>query len=316
MPGQLRFLVEADVRRLLDLDDLAGALTAALVALSDGRTSVPPRIGARSEHGLLGAMPGYVEGLGLAAKLVSVFPANAALALPSHQALIAVFDPDSGAPVAVMDGTYVTAIRTAMTAALAARALARGEMPAAAVLGAGVQGQAHLVAWRHLLPASAVRIWSREPASALRLVESVRAPDVVPVATAEEALAGAEVVFCCTDAREPVVEAAWIRPGAHVSSVGTGRELPPELVKGSRVVVESRHTVVQPPPAGAVELEGMDPEELVEIGEVLAGRAPRRRSAGEVTVYKSTGHAAEDVAAASVVLRRAVEEDAGQVLEL
>jgi alanine dehydrogenase len=301
----LRWFSDAEVRRLCDLDELAGALREALVALSEGRASAPPRIAALSPAGLLAAMPGYVEGLGMAAKLVTVYPGNLGGEIPSHQALVAAFDPRDGTPIAIIEGTYLTAIRTAMTAALAARALSQAGASSAAVLGAGVQGEAHLVAWRHLRPDMPVRVWSRHAESAARLVK--RAGGELGTADSPEAaVRGAEVVFCCTDSRHPVLQSSWVADGTHVSSVGTGRELPHELVRRARLlVVESRMTVVEPPPAGAEELSGTDPADLVELGEVLSGAVAGRASPDDVTVYKSTGHAAEDVAAAATVLRRA-----------
>ena len=129
----------------------------------------------------------------------------------------------------------------------------------------------------------------------------------------QEAVAGADVVACCTDARQPVLEAGWLALGAHVSSVGGtfGPELDPAIVRAGRVFVEWRGAATNPPPAGAHELQGLDPEGLTEIGEVLAGTRPGRTGPDELTVYKSTGHAVEDAAAADLVYRRALESGTG-----
>src|SRR4030088_2820820 len=141
----LLMLSEADVRRLLDPDLLLDALEEGFRAVSAGAVDVPMRVGANAEEeGFLAVMPGYGRGLGLAVKLVSVFPHNHDHGLPSHQALIAVFDPATGSPVAVMDGTYITAFRTAGAAALSTRHLARDDAHVLAILGAGVQGGSHL----------------------------------------------------------------------------------------------------------------------------------------------------------------------------
>jgi len=291
-----------DVRELLDLGELRQALSVALIALARGDTSVPARVAASTNDGLLAAMPGYVPGLGLAAKLVGVFGGNARLGLPSHQAVIVVFDENTGSPVAVMDGTEVTATRTAMTAAIAAAAVARPDAGVLAILGAGVQGTSHLNAFADLFPFGEIRIASRDAARAAALAACHRAGRAV--GTFEAAAVGADIVCCCTDARSPIVEDAWISPGTHVSSVGMGRELDPATIDRARVFVES-HTALEPPPAGAEELQGRDPSLVTEIGAVLEGRASGRSSDDSVTVYKSVGDAAEDVAAASVVLRRA-----------
>jgi ornithine cyclodeaminase/alanine dehydrogenase-like protein (mu-crystallin family) len=293
---RVRVLGRADIR--LDLDELASALETALVAISAGEVSVPPRVAARAPAGLLGAMPGYVAGLGLGAKLVSVFPGST----PSHQGVIVLFDARTGSPVALLDAEDITATRTAMTAAVAARALVRSSPPVSAVsvLGAGVQGEAHLRCFGHLFPTAELRIASRTLGRAARLGEALaaRVHD-----TFEGAVSGADIVCCCTDSPDPILEDGWIADGVHVSSVGSGRELPSALVDRAELFVEST-VAVEPPPSGTVELEGHDPATLTEIGAVLAGRAPGRSGPSAVTVYKSMGHAAEDLAAASVALRR------------
>ena len=299
--AELLVLSEEAVRRALSLDELSESLTTALISLSQDMASVPPRIAARSETGLLAAMPGYVPGLGLAAKLVSVYPGNPERGLPAHQALIAVFDEATGAPIAVMGGTYITAMRTAVTAALAARSLAR-QSASVAIIGAGAQGEAHLAAFRHMLAPARIRIASRRGQRAADLAGNC--PEAVAVGSVWEAVEGADIVCCCTDAQEAVLENGWVTPGMHVSSVGTGAELPLDLLDRSRLFVESRAATL-PPPAGATELQGRDPATLVEIGAVLSGRRAGRTGDEEVTVFKSTGHAVEDVAAAAVVARHA-----------
>jgi ornithine cyclodeaminase/alanine dehydrogenase-like protein (mu-crystallin family) len=287
------------VERLLDVDELLDALERAFVELSAGRASVPPRIAAFSEHGLLGAMPGYVDGV-LAAKLVTLFPDHE----PSHQALIAVFDAETGTPTAVMDGTHITATRTGGGSAVATRALARDDARVLTILGAGVQGRSHLDAVGRVRDFQEVRIASRNPEHARAFAEKTGA---TAVETFEEAVAGADVVCACTSAAEPVLRREWLEPGTHVTSVGSsmeGPELDRETVTAGLLVIESR-VAFQPPPAGSHELEGLDPSVAVELGEVLSGSHPGRTSVDEITVYKSMGHAVEDAAAAALVLERA-----------
>jgi ornithine cyclodeaminase/alanine dehydrogenase-like protein (mu-crystallin family) len=314
--GGVLVLSQTDVVRLLDIDQLLEALAAAFVELSAGRTSVPPRIAARTPAGgLLGAMPGYVSGV-LEAKLVSIFPQNHARGMPSHQGLIAVFDPDSGAPLAVMDAVAITAIRTGAAAAVAARWLARPEASTLAILGAGAQGRSNLAAFPHVRDFTEIRIASRSAASAQALAAAH--PRARPAATFKEAVKGADVVCLCTDAREPVMKYEWLVSGAHVSSVGGtfGPELDPQTIGAGMIFVESRDAVRQPPPAGAHELQGIRPESVTEIGEVISGTRPGRTAPDQLTVYKSTGHAVEDAAAARLVYERAVAEGAGQRVQL
>ena len=315
--GKLLYLSRADVERLLDVDAMLAALGEALVVFSSGVTSVPPRAGARvGERGILGAMPGYVPGIALEVKLVSVFPGNHDHGLPSHQGLIAIFDEQTGAPLAVMDGAYITAIRTGGTAAVAARVLAREDASVLAILGAGVQGHSHLETFPRIRDFKEIRIASRDAGKAAALAkQNERA---VVAETFEAAVRGADVVACCTDAREPILRRGWLKPGAHVSSVGGtwGPELDADTIAAGRVFVEWRGAATNPPPAGANELQGLDASSLTEVGEVLAGTRPGRQSAEEITVYKSTGHAVEDAATARLVYDRAKAEGVGISLSL
>jgi alanine dehydrogenase len=315
--SELLYLSRADVERLLDIDSMLEALGKALVVFSSGITSVPPRIGARvGERGLLGAMAGYVPGIALEVKLVSVFPGNHDHGLPSHQGLIIVFDEDTGAPLALMDGSYITAMRTGGTAAVAARLLARQEASVLAILGAGVQGGSHLETFARIRDFKEIRVASRDSDKAQAL--AARDRRAVVARSFEAAVRGADVVACCTDAREPILSREWLKPGVHVSSVGGtwGPELDAATIAAGRVFVEWRGAATNPPPAGAIELQGLDASSLTEIGEVLAGTKPGRISGEEITIYKSTGHAVEDAAAARLVYDRAKAEGVGISLGL
>jgi alanine dehydrogenase len=315
--GELLYLGRADVERLLDVDAMLEALGRALVLLSSGATSVPPRVAARvADRGILGAMPGYVPGVALEVKLVSVFPANHGRGMPSHQGLIAVFDEENGTPLALMDGAYITAIRTGGTAAVAARALAREDATVLAILGAGVQGWSHLETFPRVRDFKEVRVASRNAEHAAAL--AARNPLARVIGSFEEAVRGADVVACCTDARSAVLSRDWLKPGSHVSSVGGtwGPEIDAETIAASNVFVEWRGAASTPPPAGAAELQGLDPNNLTEVGEVLAGTKPGRRSADEITLYKSTGHAVEDAATARLVYDRAKAAGVGISLSL
>jgi ornithine cyclodeaminase/alanine dehydrogenase-like protein (mu-crystallin family) len=309
----LLLLNAEDVRHLIDLPTLFGALEGALRDLSGGNASVPPRTVARAPGGFLGSMPGYLPGT-LEAKLVAVFPGNHGRGLPSHQALIVLFDEETGAPLCVMDGTVITAVRTGATTAVAARALAREGASSLAVLGAGVQGRSHLDAFPRVFELDEIRVASRDPRHAETLSGSH--PKARAVDSFEEAVRDADLVCCCTDADEPVIEHAWLAPGAHVSSVGVGAEVDHATVRASSIFVEWRGAAENPPPTGSAELQGLDPTSIAEIGEVLAGAHPGRRSDTELTLYKSTGHAVEDAAAARQVFDRATAEGVGTTFEL
>ena len=315
--GELLFLSRVDVERVLDVDTMLEALAQALVAHSSGQASVPPRVAVRvGERGLLGVMPGYIPSVALETKLVSVFPENDAHGMPSHQALIALFDENDGTPLALMDGTYITAIRTGGAAAVATRILSREDATVLAILGAGTQGRSHLETFPRVRDFNEIRIASRNHHRARELAG--HHPNARAVESFEEAVRGADVVACCTDAREPILRLGWLAPGVHVSAIGGtfGRELDAETVAASRVFVEWRGAVTSPPPAGAHELQGMDPDAVTEVGEVIAGKRAGRQSRDEITLYKSTGHAVEDAATARLVYDRALEQGVGTRLTL
>lgn len=314
--GSVRLLARADVERLLDVDALIDALADAFRKLSAGETSVPPRIATANADGLLAAMPGYVPGAGMLVKLVSVFPGNHDRGLPSHQALITLFDETDGRPLAVMDGTAITALRTGATSALSVRLLARPDARVLAVLGAGVQGRSHLMAVPRVKQFAEIRLASRVREHAQALAGDF--PQARVVDSFEEAVAGADVVCCCTDSAEPIVTRSWLKPGVHVTSVGASRkgpELGSDVVNADVLCVESRAAFL-PYPAGANELQGMDAGRAVELGELVSGTRPGRTGDQQLTVYKSMGHAVEDIAAARLVFGRALKENVGSLVEL
>lgn len=312
------FLSEAEVTRLLSVATLLDALEAGFRALSAGEVSMPPRTAARSGEGLLGSMSAFVPSgaAGLGVKLVSVFAGNEERGQPSHQALISLFDPETGSPLAVMDGTYVTAVRTAASAAVSVKLLSRPESRILAIVGAGVQGRSHLAVMPAVRDFDEIRIASRTRAHAEALARDHPAASAVPDFAA--AVSGADVVCACTDSSEPVVLREWVAPGTHVTSVGSafsGAELDPALVRHSRLFVESR-IAFEPAPAGANELGGLAPESATEIGEVVLGVREGRRDAEEITVYKSMGVAMEDVVAARLVYDAALRQGVGTEVSL
>jgi ornithine cyclodeaminase/alanine dehydrogenase-like protein (mu-crystallin family) len=256
---------------------------------------------------MLAAMPGYLEGVGLVVKAVSVFPENHGTDVPSHQGLIVVCDEHTGTPLAVMDGASVTALRTAASAAVAADLLARQDSTVLAIIGGGVQGHSHLQAFADLRPWSSVRVASRSKGSAFAL--AARHP-AAKAMSFEDATRGADVICLTTDADQPVIDPAWVSAGAHVGSVGYHAELHPGFL-GGEVFVEWMGAAASAPPAGATELQGIDLARVVEIGRVVNGDHGGRAAPDQITVYKSTGHAIEDAAAARLVLDAALETGVG-----
>jgi alanine dehydrogenase len=332
MISRMLVLSRAEVRELLDLDALIDALAPAMADLSAGRASVPARIGAMVDErdGVLAAMPGFVPSTrSLVTKLVSLFPRNAGTSVPTHQAVIAVFDPDTGSPVALLDGTEITAARTGAGSALSARLLAREDSSRLAVLGTGVQARSHARAVARVRSLRGVRVAGRDPARAQALaaeLEEELGLIVRAVASYEEALRDADIACATTHAAEPVVRREWLSAGVHVTSVGynpAGREVDDATIADALVCVESRSAVLAPLPAGSNDLiepirSGIVGEGHIhaELGELVLGTRPGRTTPEQITLYKSVGVAAQDAAAAALVLAAARERGAGRDLEL
>ena len=291
-------LTRTDVEELLDLDKLIDALAAAHAELSADTAKVVPRIGVWSGAGVLGAMPGYAPSAGLGCKLVTLFEGNRDR--PTHQALIALFDPATGTPTALMDGTYITAMRTAAAAALATKLLSRADSNVLAILGTGVQSRAAQEMFPRVRGFTEVRVAGR--------------------GEFEAAVRGADVVHCTTGATEPIVRYDWLGPGTHVSSVGYGHggsELDPDIVsRADLVAIEQRDSAFAPLPAGAPELDPLGRDGVVELGEIIAGTREGRTSDEQITLYKSVGVAVQDLAAAALVLDAARVRGGGMEIEL
>jgi len=324
-------LSRAQVEDLLDLDALIDALGPAMADLSAGRASVPDRVAAlvAERDGLLAAMPGFVPSTGvLMSKLVSLFPHNTGL--PTHQAVIAVFDPDNGRPTALLDGTAITAARTGACSALSARLLARPDASSLAILGTGVQARSHARAMCRVRPIRQIRVAGRDPAEADTLASELATDlsglDVRAVASYADALAGADIACATTHATEPVVRREWLNPGVHVTSVGfnpAGREVDDATVAGALVVVESRKAALAPFPAGTNDLlqpirDGVITAEHVhaELGELVDGSRPGRTADEQITLYKSVGVAVQDAAAAALVIAAARRAGVGQEIAI
>jgi alanine dehydrogenase len=288
-------LSEDEVRKLLRMEDLIPAMADALRDLSAGAVLQPVRtVLPVSEHeGFLGVMPACGRALG--AKLVTFYPQNKGI--PTHHAMILLFRPETGEPLAVMDGRLITEMRTAAVSAVATKLLARADTKVLTILGSGVQARSHLEALRLVRHFSDVRVWSPRNAEVFAQEFKVRA-----IAAAKEAVHGADVIVVATSATTPVLRGEWVTPGAHINAVGATRpnwrELDDEVLRRATIYVESCEAALKE--SGDVIAAGTEP---IEIGEVIAGKQPARTSSDEITLFKSVGVAAEDVAAADLVYK-------------
>ena len=292
-------LDERAVHELLKMEELIEAMAKAMADLSSGTVVQPGRVMLPiAEHqGFLGLMPAYAGALG--AKLVTWYPNNEGM--PTHHAIIQLFTPENGAPLATMDGTLITEMRTAAVSAVATRLLARPEASVLGILGSGVQARSHLQALRLVRTFRDVRVWSPRNAAAFAKEFGVRA-----VPTAEEAVRGADVVAVATSSQTPVLSGAWLAPGTHINAVGaprpTWRELDDEVLRKAKLYVEQREAATRE--SGDVIAAG---KIFAEIGEVVAGTKPGRQSPDEITLYKSVGVAVQDVVSADLVYRKALQ---------
>ena len=317
----VRVLGEADVVALLPMAECILRMEQVLGALARGELDNPLRFIVRPAGSatLMGLMPAYraEPQPRYSLKVVCIAPGNAARGLDSHQGFVALFDGETGATRALLNAGAITAIRTAAVSAVATKLLARPGSRRLAILGAGAQARSHLEAMRVVLELDRVRVWSRTPGRAGQL------PGVEEVETAREAVEGADVVVTATSAREPILERAWLAEGAHVNAVGssipTTRELDSATMAAAVLFVDRREsTLAESGDYLLAAAEGaVTPASIrAELGEILIGQAEGRRSAEELTVFKSLGLAVEDLAAAELVLARAEAAGAGVEVSL
>jgi alanine dehydrogenase len=329
MAQHFRLLNEEQVRSLLPMEDLISAMESALAKFSACEVLQPVRsvltVGPTKAY--FGLMPAYIPSpAALGAKLVTVFGENHKKDLPSHLATILLLDPETGALLAMMDGRYITEARTAAVSAVSTRFLGRADASTLAIIGSGVQARSHLEAYLHVRQLKEVRIWSPRPQSRQQFVSDMSPHVSIPIIaadSAEAAVRGADLIVLVTSSPMPVIEDAWVSPGAHVVCVGacrpTQQEMPPELVKRSLLYVDSRDAALLE--AGDVVrniADGLFDASHIrgEIGEVVLGRISGRNSNTDITIFKSLGMAVEDVVSADLVFRRAAEAGAGTELAL
>ncbi len=311
----LSFVSAEEVKRLLTYEACIPLMREAMIALSAGRTRQTLRqIVDLADGRAFGVMPGaMLDGGAFGAKLVSVYPDNFARGGPSHQGVVVLFDPATGAPAAILEAGEITAIRTASASAAATDTLARPDARILAILGYGEQAWRHVEALRLVRRIEEVRIWGRSKERAAAFAERVRAIGLEAKAMEDVASAvdGADMICTVTAAPEPILFSRWVADGTHVNAVGSSRDGPAEiagdLVARSRFFADHRQGVLE---QGAEFIRAreaglIDEDHLIgEIGEVFGGTVPGRTSEDEVTIYKSLGSIVQDLAAAEHIRAR------------
>lgn len=301
-----RFIGREDIRRVLTFEACIALMREAMVAVSTGGINSPPRqiLPLTGAGAAFGIMPGVAADGRFGAKLISVKSQPAGSSLPSHQGVVVLFDPQTGSPACILDAGEITRIRTAAASALATDVLARADADSLLVLGTGEQAEAHVLAIAAVRPLRRTVVWGRNPDHARHLADAM-AEHGVKVEVADDiraAAAEADIICTTTAAAEPILQGAWLADGVHVNIVGSSRagpiEVDDDLVARSRFFVDSRPNVIA---QGAEFLHAkaagrIDDSHIVgEIGEVLAGQVEGRRSASEITAYKSLGLVAQDL---------------------
>lgn len=321
---QLRILSAADVRAAIDMPAAIEEMRGAFKALSAGLATVPVRLPLETEHGVTLFMPAHLGDRDLAgAKVVSVNSGNAGRGLPVINGLIMTLDPVTGVVTSLMDGTWLTALRTGAVGGLAADLLSRPDARTVALFGAGVQARTQLEAVRCVRDIEEVRVVSSSTRSAEILAEELTGVEARACGTAADAIAGADLVITATSSSTPVFDGALIEAGTHVTGVGSFttemREVDTTLITRARVIVDQREAILEeagdivgPIRDGVVDESVM----VAEIGEVVAGIVPGRTSPDEITYFKSVGNAVQDVAVGSHVLRVAEDRGLGVLVEV
>jgi ornithine cyclodeaminase/alanine dehydrogenase-like protein (mu-crystallin family) len=322
-------LSHSDVQRLLPMSECIPLMAEALISLAKGKSQQPVRTIFRPAEasGLMGLMPSYrsdkrpVFGL----KAVCVFPGNPAKGKDAHQGAVMLFSADTGELMAIENASAITAIRTAAVSAVATDLLARKDAGVLAIIGAGIQGRAHLEAISQVRKLTAVRVADKIMERTRTFVDEMRSRYPFPILamkSLEAAVAGAEIIVTVTNSSEPVVRRDWVAAGAHLNAVGacvpSAREMDSPTVAASKLFVDKRESILQESGDYLFPLkEGLIGAEHIraEIGEVLSGAKPGRESDEEITLYKSLGLAVEDLAAAEYVYRKAQEQNLGMSIE-
>ena len=314
------------VQACLPMGDCVDLMEVTQIALSAGAIKLPlrTRVDLAASSRSMYIMPGAMDAA-FGAKLISLFPTNRGRGIPTIQGGILLFDPHSGAPTALVDAASVTAIRTAAASGAATRCLAREDAASLALLGYGVQAQQHLDAMALVRPIEDVRVWGPSHAKAMAFAERQRARTGLAVAAAEtltDAVKEADIICTVTSSTEPILFGAQVSKGCHINCIGahspSSREVDSELVRAARVFLEVRDFAMEEAGDILIPLREGTIEEthlLAEIGECLSGEKDGRTAPTDITLYKSLGNIAQDLAAANLVYQRSIERGLGTVVD-
>ncbi len=320
-----------EVRKSLPMQEAINAMKKAYIALSNGDAQVPlrSRLPVSPHDGVTLLMPAFVDSKNnqaLAVKIISLFSNNPQNNLPLIYATVLVMEASTGKPVALLEGNSLTAIRTGAGSGLATDVLSRADSHVAAIFGAGVQARTQLEATCTVRKIEQVWIYNSNRERAEKLIAEMAGVGPIPkdiriAKSSEEAVRNADIICTATTSLTPVFDDADLKPGAHVSAVGSYtpqmQEIPSQTVKRARVVVDSLSATLAetgdfliPIAAGLIKTEEIN----IELGEILVGRIPARTSPHEITLFKSVGIAVQDAMAAQCALENAQKSGIGQII--
>ena len=321
-------LTQREVARLIDIPTAIRVVRQAFLAMARGQTTMPPKVYLPLPGGAdFRAMPAFVQSPpACGMKWVNVHPANRRKGLPTVMAVIVLNDPATGFPLAVMDGLLITKLRTAAAAAVAAQVLARRDSRVVGLVGCGAQADAQLLALRELFSLARVQVWGHTRGEAQKFCARIRQQlpriTLVPCASVQACVQGADLVVTITPSRRPLVKRSWIRAGAHLNAIGADapgkQELEPQILREALVVVDHREQAIH---AGEINVpirrRQFYPRSIhATLGEVLLGRQRGRRNVRELTVFDSTGVAVHDVALGAEVVRQAERQGIGRHISM
>lgn len=315
MARQTLYIREEQVKELLTLQEAIAAVENAFRDKAEGQAIMPPKLIVPLPDGDMRTMPAYLPRQNVAGvKVVNSHPNNRVKGLPTVMAILVMLEPETGFPLAVIEATYLTALRTAAAGALSVRALARPDAHIAAVLGAGVQGRFQLLALQEALPSlDQVRLWSRDEDLAWKLKSEIQPQltmNVEVCATPEAAVRGADVLVTATPSRAPIVRSEWVGDGMHITCIGADapgkQELDPAILKRAHIFLDDMTQGMESGEVNVPLREGhIARSDIVgELGEVLIGEKRGRLSQKDITVFSSTGLAIQDIACGAVLLRK------------
>ncbi len=321
---RLRVLTASDVRAAVDMPDAVDAVGRAFGELSAGRARSPVRLSLPGDGGVALFMPAWLQdSRAMGAKVVSVFQGNPSRGLPAIHGLVLVLDPSTGVPLAILDGTYLTALRTGAASGLATRLLARDDARVLTVFGAGAQARTQVEGVRAVRDIREVRVVSLDEAASRALAGELEGVEARVLSDPREAVRGADVICTATTSRLPVFAGADVEPGTHVNGIGSFtpemQEVDAELVRRAFVVVDARDAALEEAGDLIIPLRnGTIGEDHVraELGEIVNGSAPGRTGQDQVTFFKSVGNAVQDVAVATLALAEAEARGLGRQVEL